>query len=106
MLHDAMISGERSASIASERRESYRANCTVEVTIAWQDHPSVPCRYAAGDLSDGGLRIRSALPMLEGTVGRALRMLPTGREIDRPVMVIWSQRDDETGRYDIGLRYF
>ncbi len=116
MLHDAMLTRGRTAGDdGPDRRTSLRARCAAEVVIAWpapagespwMEEPAMTCRYVASDVSDGGLRIRSALPLLEGTVGRALKLLPTGRDIDRAVMVAWCRRNDTAGRYEIGLRYF
>jgi hypothetical protein len=106
MLHDSMLLWERRGSATSDRRESLRARCLAEATVCWQDNPFIVCRYPAEDVSDGGMRIRSALPMLEGSVGRALKLLPSGRDLERAVMVIWCRRDDESNRYEIGLRFF
>lgn len=93
-MHDGMIS-------ASERRLAPRAACTDEVVLMWLDDPS-PVRYGVLDRSDGGFRIRSAVPALTGSLARVLRLLPTGEPVNKTVMVAWSRAVGEG--FELGLR--
>lgn len=89
---------------AEDRRRTPRLPCPGEITLAWLHDPATPIRLTLINVSDGGLRVRSSLPVLDGTTGVAMRLLPEGRPIDRAVSVSWC-RADEAGGWQIGLRF-
>jgi hypothetical protein len=61
-------------------------------------------RYRAHDAGDGGFRVSSSTPMLEGATGTVLRLLPEGTPVNRCVAVAWCRRDERRGGYELGLR--
>lgn len=91
-----------------DRRESGRESISVEVVLAWHFNPDQPVRYRSVDLSDSGIRIRSSTPLLEGMTGTLKTVLPEGRHLDRPVMVVWTRAggDDASLGFEAGLRFF
>ena len=101
MLHDGMIPPERTMS--TERRATPRAACPAEVVLFWLHDPHTLLRLRLTNVSDGGYRLHASLPVIAGTTGVVLRLLPDGREIDQPVLVAWT-RENPDGGYDIGLR--
>ena len=92
----------------SDRRETDRESISVEVVLAWHFNPDQPVRYRSVDLSDTGIRIRSSTPLLEGMTGTLKTILPEGRHLDRPVMVVWSRVGGENAfpGFEAGLRFF
>ena len=102
MLHDAIFSR---ASRTHERRRQPRTPVDVEVVVTWHHDPDELARHPILDTGAGGLRIATAMPLVEGMTGTALRLLPRGRKVDRPVMVVWVSGSPDAG-YEAGLRYF
>ncbi|MCH2160237.1 MAG: PilZ domain-containing protein [Phycisphaerales bacterium] len=91
----------------AERRGAARQPIQAEAVISWHFDPNTPVRYAAMDLSETGIRIRSLFPILEGMTGTLRSILPVEGAVDRPIMVVWSRpASDEVGSYDAGLRFF
>jgi hypothetical protein len=74
--------------------------------LVWNHDLTTPMRYRVLDAGDGGYRIASSLPIIEGATGMVLRLLPGHGSLDQPVMVAWTRRSGETGGFDIGLRCF
>lgn len=108
MLHDQVMSHSRPGGQVSvdDRRESPRVPFPVEISLVWHHDFALIHRYRMVDASDGGFRIRSAMPVLEGTTGMVLRLLPKGEKVERSVMVAWCREDAEAGGYLLGLRCF
>jgi len=104
MLHEDVLLSLGNPQCANDHRAAPRVPCPSEVTLIWHHNPTVVVRYRIVDVSDGGLRVRSSVPMLEGTTGMLMRMLPEGTPIDKPVMIVWS-KPSQTGGYELGLRY-
>ena len=104
VLHDRSIPFAKSAP-PGDRRVSDRVPFPAEITMVWNHDTATVVRYTTLDASDGGYRIHSTLPMIEGATGVALRLLPEGRPLDSPVMVAWCA-PAEGGGYEIGLRAF
>ncbi len=102
MLHDAIFAR---ASRTHERRRQHRTPVDVELVIMWHHDPGETARHPILDTGAGGLRIATAMPLVDGMTGTALRLLPQGREVDRPVMVVWVSGSPAAG-YEAGLRYF
>lgn len=95
------------------RRASDRVPFPAEMILLWNHDASLRHRYRVLDASDGGFRIHSALPMLEGTTGMVIRVLACSIEsAAQPVMVAWCRplAVDDNGAggtgYEIGLRLF
>ena len=95
-------------STGSDRRETDRESISVEVVLEWHFNPEQPVRYRSVDLSDTGIRIRSSTPLLEGMTGTLKTILPEGRHLDRPVMVVWARAGsgDRPMGFEAGLRFF
>jgi hypothetical protein len=103
MLHDPAFHRSSEAETSAERRGSARAAASGELTMAWSHDRQNTMRYQLIDVGDGGMRIQSTVPILTGTIGTALRLLPEGEQLDQPVMVVWVRRLEDD-LYDIGLR--
>lgn len=103
MLHDPAFHRSSDSETSTERRGSARTAASGELALAWSHDRQNTMRYQLIDVGDGGMRIQSTVPILTGTIGTALRLLPEGEKLDQPVMVVWVRRlEDEL--YDIGLR--
>lgn len=90
-----------------ERRASDRVPFPAELVLAWNHDLAHRMRYRIIDAGDGGYRIHSSLPILEGTTGMVLRMLPGGKQpLDQPVMVVWCHAAEDADGFDVGLRLF
>lgn len=91
-----------------DRRTSDRVPYPAEAIVVWTHDLASPMRYRVIDAGDGGYRIHSSMPLLEGTTGMLLRLLPgRGRPMDQPVMVAWIKpAEEEATGYDVGLRIF
>lgn len=57
--------------LAEERRGDERVAVACTVTVCWHHEPDRSSTYEGLDLSEGGLRIRSATLLPEGMTGRA-----------------------------------
>lgn len=110
MLHDPVMArswGDPAEVDVMDRRDGDRLPFPGEVVIAWTHDLTRPVRYRIVDAGDGGYRIHSSLPMLEGTTGMVMRILPgRGGAIDQPVMVAWTRPSDDGAGHEIGLRCF
>lgn len=116
MLHDHVMSragkaGDWSVDAAdtatTDRRQSDRVPFPAEVILAWNHDSSFPVRYRVIDAGDGGYRIHSCMPLLEGTTGMVIRILPgRGAPLGQPVMVAWCKPTEEEQGYEVGLRLF
>lgn len=104
MLYDPALSSQ---SLAACRRSGDRLPYPAELVLIWNHDPGTRIRYRVIDASDGGCRIHSSLPLIEGMTGMALKLLPEGAAVNRPVMVVWNgpSRDDDDG-HEAGLRFF
>src|SRR5688500_1868184 len=105
MIHDRVMSRVNAAAkSASNRRESDRLPFPAEMVLVWNHDLETIVRYHVIDAGDGGYRVRSSLPLLEGTTGMVLRLLPSrGQQLDQPVMVAWSTQQSD-GSFEIGLK--
>jgi hypothetical protein len=103
MLHDPTLHRANDPAASGERRASDRADGSGELVLCWSHDRDNTLRYRLIDVGDGGMRIQSSTPILTGTIGLALRLLPEGEMLDQTVMVVWV-RQLEDGQYDIGLR--
>ncbi len=106
MLHDAVFSRSLGAPDGLERRKLPRTPFPAELILIWHHDPQMPMRYRVIDAHDNGVRIRTTVPMVEGMVGRAVKMIPQARSVDRSVMVVWVGPRDASGEHEAGLRYF
>ncbi len=106
MLHDAVFSRSLGAPDGLERRTLRRTSSPAELVLIWHHDPQTPIRYQVIDAHENGVRIRTTVPMVEGMVGRALKMIPQGRSVDRSVMVVWVGPRNASGEHEAGLRYF
>ncbi|MDZ4830289.1 MAG: PilZ domain-containing protein [Phycisphaerae bacterium] len=90
-------------------RESTREVVAYEVLVAWSHVAKTPVRYRALDVSAGGMRIRSMLPIREGLRGTVLSTLPHGVTANRPFKILWCKKvttEDGSGvAYEAGLRF-
>ena len=102
MLNEESFEPRTTAS--GERRRATRSPIQGHVVIQWIHDPDETIRYRVLDRSDTGLRLRLALPIVEGLSGRALNFLPSGEAIDSAFTVAWC-RPDGDGGYEAGLRY-
>ena len=114
MLHDGVLSRQnRDAAGRSpaDRRYSRRVSDTSELLLIWLHDPATPIRYRVLDASDGGFRVASACPLVEGMAGIARRVLPQGTTIERAMVVAWSrpgaagEDGNEVAEFEAGLRY-
>ena len=93
----------------AERRTSVREMSDLEVLVAWAHAPRTPVRYRAIDVSAGGMRIRSMLPIAQGLHGSVLSTMPHGALPNRSFQTMWCRKvtgDDGTCMaYEAGLRF-
>lgn len=109
MIHDSMLASRGSLSAGNDRRYADRIPFPCDIVLQWHHDFATPVRYRVIDVSDGGMRIASNLPLVEGMTGMAMRILPEGRAIDRSVMVAWckSGRKGEADEpCEVGLCFF
>ncbi|MHC4948691.1 MAG: hypothetical protein ACYTG1_10570 [Planctomycetota bacterium] len=109
MLHDGILTRTTAPGPlppAVERRESLRVPFPGEVVIRWHHDLETPVRYQVANAGDGGFRIRSSAPLVEGLTGTATKLLPGGRDLDRSVMIVWFARAIDGDGYDAGVRFF
>ena len=106
MLHDAVLSRSLGAPDGFERRTLPRTSFGAELVLIWHHDPQTPIRYQVIDAHENGVRIRTTVPMIEGMVGRALKMIPEVRSVERSVMVVWVGPRNASGEHEAGLRYF
>jgi hypothetical protein len=78
MLRESPDSTLRSTD-GPDRRQHDRLPCPVEIVLAWHHEPETPIRYHLQDAGDGGLRISSRHPLMQGMTGIALRLLPRAK---------------------------
>jgi len=104
MMHEEVMLNQAGLAAEHDLRRAPRVPCPAEITVVWHHNPSTVVRYRVLDASDGGLRLRSFVPLLEGTTGMVMRMLPEGTPIEKPVMVVWS-KPAEQGGFALGVRY-
>ncbi len=88
MLHDAIFSRSLGAPDGLERRKLPRKSFPAELVLIWHHDPQMPIRYQVIDAHENGVRIRTTVPMIEGMVGRALKMIPQALSVERSVMVV------------------
>ncbi len=89
---------------------SDRERTAAEAVVVWSHSPATPIRYKVLDISEGGLRIHSPLPLREGATGQLVSLLPSGSCMNREYQVVWcrkSSADDAValGGYEAGLRF-
>lgn len=107
MLHDARLSHAAGPG-QDDRRTFTRAEPpppVSELIVLWHHEPEMPVRYRMLDSSAGGVRLRSSLPMLTGMTGHAVRMLPCGTTLEKPMMVVWVREARDGHGYELGLRF-
>ena len=94
-------------SATDDRRHGDRVPFPAELILLWNHDASLRHRYRILDASDGGYRIRTSLPLLEGTTGMVIRVLSGEmNSVAQPVMVAWCRRQHEGSGYEAGLRMF
>ena len=103
MLHDPTLHRTGEPQSADQRHGTARSAGSGELVLSWSHDRDTTVRYRLIDVGDGGMRIQSSTPVLTGTIGLAIRLLPEGEKMDQTVMVVWV-RELEDGQYDIGLR--
>lgn len=104
MLNDPTISNQNQGT--SERRASVRRDLSTEVVIRWHFDPSTAVRYQTADMSATGVRLQSAMPLLEGMTGALHAVVPSEVLNDGNVMVAWSRPSKGSHGYDVGIRFF
>lgn len=106
MLNDNVMSRVSGTKSCPDRRSGDRVPYPAELVLAWMHDLDMPVRYRIVDVSDGGFRVRTTCPMIVGTTGIVMRLLPEGTPINKSVMVVWIGPSNEHGERDAGLRYF
>ena len=106
MLNDAITARAAAARRRerSDRRDADRTRCPGEVVLRWLHDQSTTMRYELVDVSDGGYRVHTTLPVIPGTVAVLLRLLPKGEVLDQSAIVAWSNPSPDRDGYEIGLR--
>lgn len=99
MIRDTSIPNPETGT--GERRRDEREAASGELCLTWMHDPGTVVRLALLDRSDHGFRVRSSLPVLNGTVGRVLRVLPAGEPVDRSYQVAWIR--SRNGAWELGL---
>lgn len=113
MLHDAAMDrvatpGHQEQPVDDDRRASRRTahvSSRTELLVLWHHDPEMPVRYRVLDSSTGGFRLRSSLPMLTGMTGHAVRILPHGTTLEKPIMIVWMNPARDGVGFELGLRF-
>lgn len=88
----------------TERRyNNGRVPMNGEVLIVWSHAKDSPLRYRILDISEGGMRIHSLLPLHEGMTGVALSILPSATALNRDFQIMWCRRGGNA--YEAGVRF-
>ncbi len=103
VLNDAVIRTGEAAGTAGERRAVPRRQASSEVVVRWHFDPGSAVRYRVLDMTDDGLRLLTAAPLVAGMSGTAVSLLPRGSRIGRVCLVRWVRPLPEGG-YEAGLR--
>ncbi len=111
VFHDSAFqdpTGEAARASSAERRGGDRNEFPAEVVVLWHHQPWTTIRYQLVDMSDGGLRLRSNLPFVEGSSATFVRLLPEGTRLGRSGMVVWSRHMPLDGRpaFEAGFQFF
>jgi hypothetical protein len=98
------------AHLNDERRwKTDRSDVGYEVLVRWNGVNATPVRYRALDVSDGGMRIKSMLPLREGAMGTVLSTLPHSALVNRAFTIVWCRKSSEVDRngvaFEAGLRF-
>lgn len=104
MIHDGMLSRTTRDAQATDRRRGMRVPFPTEMIIRWFSDMRSPVRYAIIDAADGGFRIRTSLPVMEGMTGVIMMLLPEGKSIDQTVAVAWTRNAEDGVGFEAGLR--
>jgi hypothetical protein len=93
--------------LAKDRRPATaRVAVTGELLVAWSHAAESPIRYVVLDMSEGGARIASTLPLREGMTGTVLSLLPSGTPIQRKFQLMWCRPGTgPASGYEAGLRF-
>ncbi len=74
--------------------------------IQWHHDPGTPVRYAVLNLSEGGMRIMSELPLIKGMSGTAVKLVPAGEELHKMCTVSWVKSAGAgKGPFEVGLKF-
>ncbi|MCZ6836648.1 MAG: PilZ domain-containing protein [Planctomycetota bacterium] len=107
MLYDVAM--DRTAtSLPENRRVSVRrthASSHTELIVLWHHDSEMPVRYRIIDSSRGGFCLRSSVPMKTGMTGHAVRLLPQGTTMEKPIMIVWAKPARDGHGYELGLRF-
>ncbi len=74
--------------------------------MLWHFDPTEVLRFSAVDVSDGGMKLRTSTPLVEGMTGMVLNLLPKGEPVNRAAMVVWVRPVANDNGYEAGLRFF
>jgi len=103
----ATEAGPLPGTVCDDRRVSDRLPFPAEMILVWNHDLQTPLRYQVIDAGDGGYRIHCSSPLLEGTTGMVIRLLPgRGRQMAQPVKVAWSRQSELSTGFEAGLRCF
>ena len=105
MLNDALIFGHHQPRPEHERRHSVREGVQADLIVLWDHDPATAVRYPVIDIGDGGMRILSAVPLHRGMLGIAVKLLPSGKTVNRPCSVSWTRPPAHDGPFEIGLAF-
>ena len=107
MLNDDVLGRTLRFTGETERRDGDRRPFAAELVVTWDAHPEQTLRYPIENVSEGGYMLRSTLPVLEGELGMAIRTIPTdeGGDLQRKIMVVWSQPGKPFEGYHIGVQF-
>ena len=76
-----------------------------ELVVRWHHDMLTAIRYRVLDISEGGARIVTSAPLIEGMTGTAVTLLPKGTPINRLCSVCWSRPPALSGAFEVGLRF-
>jgi hypothetical protein len=106
MINDSAFLSLHTNSKNDTRKGKDRTKYDGEAVLRWSHDFSTPVRYTVVDRSEGGLRIISQLPLIEGMTGLITRYLPEGESVNQPVMVAWASSTPDDDGYHCGIWFF
>ncbi len=71
----------------------------------WCEGENITVYARIGNLSEGGLFLRTSTPLAEGSLAILRFGLGEPQEVESPAVVVWSREDEDFGPPGMGLRF-
>lgn len=86
--------------------EDSRKHARVESRLrCWCEGDNVTFYARVGNLSEGGLFLRTSTPLAQGTRTRVRLMVDEAPTVEAPALVVWARNEDDQGSPGMGLQF-